>query len=72
MLKYKKVNTTKVNQLYHEVVTVRNSINETYATPKKALPDLQKSFRLDGLDQYEDFLLMQIATEKGLIKFSKN
>lgn len=71
-LKYKKINTNKVNQLFGEIVSVRNSINETFATPKKKLPDLQKSFELDGLDKFEDFLLIQLATEKGLIKFSDN
>jgi len=61
-----------VNKLYSELLAVRNNINETFETPRKVLPDLQKCFRLDGLDMYEDYILVQLATEKKFFRFSVN
>lgn len=72
MLKYKTINQNKLNLLYIELQLVRDEIKLTFQTPKRVLPDLQKSFRLEGLNDREDFILQLIAKEKGLLNFSKN
>ena len=72
MLKYRKVDRTKVNILYKELKQVNQEINETFETPSSTLPELNKSFKLEGLDLREDFILMNLALQKGIIKFSAN
>ena len=72
MLKYKKVDRTKVNILYKELRIVNREINDTFETPSAVLPELSKSFKLEGLDLREDFILMNLALHKGIIKFSAN
>ena len=72
MLKYKKVDRTKVKILYRELKQVNKEIDDTFATPSAVMPELNKSFKLEGLDLREDFILMNIALQKGIIKFSAN
>jgi hypothetical protein len=72
MLKYKKISRTKVNQLNTELIKVNKEINKTFETPTAELPELNKCFKLEGLDLKEDYILMNLALQKGIIKFSAN
>jgi hypothetical protein len=72
MLKYKKVDRSKVSILYRELAQVNHEINDTFETPSAILPELNKTFKLEGLDLREDFIIMNIALQKGIIKFSAN
>ncbi len=71
-IKYRTVDQNKINNLLAHLLEARNETNETFATPKKDLPDLNKKFRLDGLDRVEDYYILQMALAKGVMKFSDN
>jgi hypothetical protein len=71
-LKYKQVDHDRIRSLRAELNVIRAEIDRTLATPSKELSPLQKSFKLDGLDQYESFLIMKLALKKGIIQYSLN
>lgn len=68
----KSISRNKLNSLYYELKLVREEIYRVATTPRKNMCDLEKAFVLDGLNKKEDFLLLQLIKEKGLLNQSVN
>lgn len=66
------ISRNKLNSLYYELKLVREEIYRVATTARKNMCDLEKAFVLDGLNKKEDFLLLQLIKEKGLLNQSVN
>lgn len=62
----------KLNSLYYELKLVREEIYKISITARKDLCDLEKAFILDGLEKKENYLLLSLVNEKGLLTFGEN
>lgn len=68
----KSVSRNKLNSLYYELKFVREEIYKITTTARKDMCDLEKAFILDGLEKKENYLLMSLMNEKGLLTFGEN
>lgn len=57
----------KLNSLYYELKLVREEIYKVTTTARKNLCDLEKAFILDGLEKKENYILLLLMNEKGIL-----
>lgn len=63
----KSVSRNKLNSLYYELKLVREEIYRVATTARKNMCDLEKAFILDGLEKKENYILLQLTKEKGIL-----
>lgn len=63
----KPISRNKLNSLYFELKLVREEIYKVTTAARKNMCDIEKAFILNGLEKKEDYLLMQLVAEKGII-----
>lgn len=68
----KSVSRNKLNSLYYELKLIREEIYMVTTAARKNMCDLEKAFILDGLEKKENYLLMSLVREKGLINQGLN
>lgn len=68
----KSISRNKLNSLYYELKLVREEIYKVAIAAKKNMCDLEKAFILDGLEKKENYILLQLINEKGLLNQSAN
>mgnify|MGYP000468055688 CR=1 FL=1 len=68
----KTISRNKLNSLYYELKLVREEIYSVTTTARKNMCDLEKAFILDGLEKKENYILLQLMNEKGILSSLSN
>ncbi len=68
----KTISRNKLNSLYYELKLVREEIYRVTTTARKNMCDLEKAFILDGLEKKENYILLQLMNEKGILSSLSN
>lgn len=70
--KYQTVDRTELNLKIDELIRIRDEIRTVFATPVTKISNERKMFMLQDLDEYESYLVRNIAKLKGVLEFSEN
>lgn len=69
---YQTVNRNLISQLFYQLEFSRKELNNAFRIKLNGKDILSKSILIDNADKEESFIIMRMAEEKGIIKFSRN